>query len=76
MMKSLAILAATLAAATQARQLSVSNSTQEGGKGDRRLAEEDNPMFNKNEGEDCTEENPEDCGRHLQAQQLSSYEFG
>jgi len=40
-MKSLAILAATLAAA-QARQLSdISNATQEVGKGDRRLADED-----------------------------------
>jgi len=66
MMKSLAILAATLAAATQARQLSgVSNATQEGGKGDRRLADEEiDYMFNKNDDEmDCTEE---DCGRRLQ----------
>jgi len=74
-MKSLAILAATLAVATQARQLNnVSNSTQDGGKGDRRLAEEDiDYVLNKEEQADCTEENPEDCGRRLQAQ-LSPFE--
>jgi len=67
MMKSLAILAATLAAATQARQLNnVSNSTQDGGKGDRRLDDKDfKYSLNENDEEDCTEE---DCGRRLQAQ--------
>jgi len=76
MMKSLAILAATLAAATQARQLNnVSNATQEGGKGDRRLADEDiDRMFNKEEPSDCTEENPEDCGRRLQSADEDPYE--